>query len=100
MDDIGARLETSPRRSLIRLTQETIFSEKSTSRATKLLKVRPYKTKDVYLQGSLKYEAYKKNPHIPEEPRNDKHRKILTISENSGELRATCSAGILTHSLP
>jgi hypothetical protein len=60
LDDIGTRLETSPRRSLIRLAQETCVSEKSASRATKLLKVRPCKTKNVYTQGSLKYEAYKK----------------------------------------
>jgi hypothetical protein len=62
LDDIGARLETSPRRSLMRLAQETSVLEKSANRATKLLKVPPYKTKDVYLPESFKYEVYKKIP--------------------------------------
>jgi hypothetical protein len=62
LDDIGARLESSPRKALIRLPKETSVSERTTSRATKLLKVRPYKTKDVYLQGILKDKVYQKIP--------------------------------------
>jgi hypothetical protein len=58
LDDNGARLETSPSKALIRLAQETSVSERTASRATKLLKVRPYNLKVVYLQGSLKYKVY------------------------------------------
>jgi hypothetical protein len=43
-DDIGARLEHTPRKSLKRLAQESGVSTSSASRATQLLKLRPYKT--------------------------------------------------------
>jgi hypothetical protein len=43
-DDIGARLEHTPRKSLKRLAQETGVSKSSTRRASQLLKLRPYKT--------------------------------------------------------
>jgi hypothetical protein len=41
-DDIGARLEHTPRKSLERLAQETRVS-KSSARRTQLTKLRPYK---------------------------------------------------------
>jgi hypothetical protein len=44
LDDIGARLARTPRKSLKHLTQETGVSGSSTRRATHLLKLRPYKT--------------------------------------------------------
>jgi hypothetical protein len=44
LDDIGARLEHTPRKSLKRLAQETGMSKSSARRATQLLKLRPYKT--------------------------------------------------------
>jgi hypothetical protein len=43
LDDIGARLEHTPRKSLKRLAQETGASKSSARRATQLLKLRPYK---------------------------------------------------------
>jgi transposase len=44
LDDIGARLEHTPRKSLKRLAQETGVSKCNARRATQLLKLRPYKT--------------------------------------------------------
>jgi hypothetical protein len=44
LDDIGARLEHIPRKSLKHPTQETGVSKSSARRATQLLKLRPYKT--------------------------------------------------------
>jgi hypothetical protein len=44
LDDIGGRLEHTPRKSLERLVQETGVSKPSTREATQLLKLRPYKT--------------------------------------------------------
>jgi hypothetical protein len=48
LDDTGARLEHTPRKSLKHLTQETRMSKSSVRRATKLLKLRPYKTAVIY----------------------------------------------------
>jgi transposase len=42
--DLGARLEHTPGKSLKRLAQEIILSKSSARRATKLLKLRHYKT--------------------------------------------------------
>jgi hypothetical protein len=44
LDDIGASLEHTPRKSLKHLAQETRVSKSSTRTATELLKLRPYKT--------------------------------------------------------
>jgi hypothetical protein len=44
LDDIGARLEHTPRKSLKRLAQETGVSKSNARTATQLLKLRPYKT--------------------------------------------------------
>jgi hypothetical protein len=44
LDDIGARLKTSPKKSLKRLVLETGVSLTSARRATKLLTLQPYKT--------------------------------------------------------
>jgi hypothetical protein len=44
LDNIGARLEHTPRKSLKHLTQETAVLTSSTGMATQLLKLRPYKT--------------------------------------------------------
>jgi hypothetical protein len=44
LDDIAARIEHTPRKSLKSLTQETGVSKSSARRAKKLLKLRPYKT--------------------------------------------------------
>jgi hypothetical protein len=44
LDDIGARLEPTFRKSLKRLGQETGVSKSSARRATQLLKLRSYKT--------------------------------------------------------
>jgi hypothetical protein len=43
-NDIGARLEHPPKKSLKRLTQETGVSKCTVRTATKLLTIRPYKT--------------------------------------------------------
>ena len=43
IDDIGERLEHTPQNSLKRLSQETGVSVSSVQRATKLLKLKPYK---------------------------------------------------------
>jgi hypothetical protein len=43
LDDIGARLENSPRKSLKRLAQEAGVSKSSARNATKLLILKPYK---------------------------------------------------------
>jgi transposase len=48
LDDIGARLEHTPSKSLKRLAQETRVSKSSARRATLLLKLRPYKTTVIY----------------------------------------------------
>jgi hypothetical protein len=44
LDDVGARLEHTPRKSLKCLAKETGVSKYSTRSATQLLKLRPYKT--------------------------------------------------------
>jgi hypothetical protein len=44
VDDIGARLEHTPRKSLERLAQETGVPKSSARIGTQLLKLRPYKT--------------------------------------------------------
>jgi hypothetical protein len=44
LDDIGARLEYTPRKPLKRLAQETGVSKSSARTATRLLKLIPYKT--------------------------------------------------------
>jgi hypothetical protein len=44
LDDIGARFEHTPRKSLKHLAQKTGMSKSSARRATQLLKLRPYKT--------------------------------------------------------
>jgi thioesterase domain-containing protein len=44
LDDIGARLQHTTKKSLKRLAQETGVSNSSAGRATQLLKLRPYKT--------------------------------------------------------
>jgi transposase len=44
IDNIGARLEHTPRKSLKRLAQETGVSKSSARTATQLLKLRPYET--------------------------------------------------------
>jgi response regulator of citrate/malate metabolism len=43
LDDIGARLEYTPRKSLKRLAQETGLSKSSARRAAQFLKLRTYK---------------------------------------------------------
>ena len=43
LDEIGERLEHNPQKSLKRLSQETGVSVSSVQRATKLLKLKPYK---------------------------------------------------------
>ena len=43
LDEIGQTLERSPRKSLSRLSQVTVVSEFSAWKATKLLKLKPYK---------------------------------------------------------
>jgi hypothetical protein len=45
LDDIGARLERTPRKSLKRLAQETEVSKSGARRATQLQKRRPRETK-------------------------------------------------------
>jgi hypothetical protein len=47
LDDIGARLERTPRKSQ-RLAQETRVSKSSARRATQLLRLRPYKTTAIH----------------------------------------------------
>jgi hypothetical protein len=44
LEDIGARLEHTPRKSVKRLTEDTGVSKSSARMATWLLKLRPYKT--------------------------------------------------------
>jgi hypothetical protein len=44
LDDVGARLEHTPRKSLKHLAQETGLSKSSAWRAAHLLKLRPYET--------------------------------------------------------
>jgi hypothetical protein len=44
VDDLGARLERTPRKSLNRLPQDTGVSKSSATTATQFLKLRPYKT--------------------------------------------------------
>jgi hypothetical protein len=51
IDDIGARLEHTPRKSQKRLDQETRLSKSNARTATQLLKLRPYKITVIhYLQ--------------------------------------------------
>jgi hypothetical protein len=47
-DDIGARLEHTPRKSQKRLAQGTGVSKSSARTATQLLKLRPYKTTAIH----------------------------------------------------
>jgi hypothetical protein len=49
LNDIGARLEHSPRKSLARLVQQDDISVSSARTATKLLKLCPYKITHVHL---------------------------------------------------
>jgi DNA-binding MurR/RpiR family transcriptional regulator len=49
LEDIGARLEHAPRKSLERLAQETGVSKSSATMATQLLKFRPYKTTVIHI---------------------------------------------------
>jgi hypothetical protein len=44
LDDIRARLEHTPRKSVKCLAQETVVSKSSARTATQLLKIRPYET--------------------------------------------------------
>jgi hypothetical protein len=48
LDDTGARLEISSRKSLKRLVQKAGVLRTSAQRATKFLKLRPYKTTIVH----------------------------------------------------
>jgi hypothetical protein len=48
LDEIGPRLETSPRKSLRRVAEETRVSKTSARRDTKLSQLRPYKTTVVH----------------------------------------------------
>jgi hypothetical protein len=50
IDEIWARLENTPQTTLACLAQEAGVSESSPATATKLLKLRPYKTNVVILQ--------------------------------------------------
>jgi hypothetical protein len=49
LDDIGARLDHTPRNSLKRLAQETGVSMSNARRATQLLKLIPYRTKAIHV---------------------------------------------------
>ena len=48
LDEIGFRLEQSPQKSLRRLAQQVGVSKSSVQLATKLLKLKPYKTRIVH----------------------------------------------------
>jgi hypothetical protein len=48
LNDIGATLEQTPRKSLKRLAQENGVSKSSARMATQLLKLRPYKTTAIH----------------------------------------------------
>jgi transcriptional antiterminator len=48
LDEIGATLEHTPRKSLKHLAQETGVSKSSVRTATQLLKLRPYKTSVIH----------------------------------------------------
>jgi hypothetical protein len=48
LDDIGARLERTPRKSLKRVAKEAGMSKSSARRAAQLLELRPYKTTAVH----------------------------------------------------
>jgi hypothetical protein len=76
LDDIGARLETSPIAFLKQLPQETSVLKTSAGKATKLLKLQPYKTVIVH---ALKDILYKMNPDTLEEVRNHFCHEISTI---------------------
>jgi hypothetical protein len=54
LDDIGARLEHTPRKSLKHLAEETGVSKSSGKTATKLLKLRPYKTTVIHAHLAAK----------------------------------------------
>jgi hypothetical protein len=49
-DDMGAKIEHTPRKSLKRLGQETGVSKPSARTATQLLKLRPYITTVIHAQ--------------------------------------------------
>jgi hypothetical protein len=49
LDDIGGRLEHTPRKAQKRLAQETGVSKSSARSATKLLKIRLYKTTVIHV---------------------------------------------------
>ena len=48
LDEIGASLERTPTKSILKLAQQVGISESSAHRATKLLKVKPYKCTSVH----------------------------------------------------
>jgi response regulator of citrate/malate metabolism len=50
LDDIGARLEHTPRKSLKRLAQETGVSKSSARKTTQLLKLRPCKATVIHIR--------------------------------------------------
>jgi hypothetical protein len=52
LDDLGARLEHTPRKSLKRLAPDTGLSKSSARRATQLLKLSPYKTTGIHTSCS------------------------------------------------
>jgi hypothetical protein len=62
LDDIWARLEHAPRKSLKCLAQETGVSKSSARMATQLLKLRPYKTKVIHARlaaaGSSQQDSF------------------------------------------
>jgi hypothetical protein len=72
-DESGARLETSPRKSLRRLVQETRVSKTSARRATKLLQLRPYKTRTVHALKPL-HSGRTKKQHPPRDCNNFRGR--------------------------
>ena len=76
LDEIGERLEHTPPKSLKRLSQETEVSVSSVQRATKLLKLKPYKVPVV---------------HALQQPDPSKRLRFcnwVLQNENSGELDA------------
>jgi hypothetical protein len=58
-DNIGARLERSPRKSLAKLAQEADVSVSSARTATELLKLRPYKMTSAFI--TTKRLSYNEN---------------------------------------
>jgi hypothetical protein len=58
LDDIEARFEHTPRKSLKRLAQETGVSKSSARTATQLLKLGPYKTAIHVLQRAIQLAVF------------------------------------------